>query len=76
MMVACAGGKKKTKQRAWGDTDNSKERQVPPRRCLLVLSHQLHVDIRLFRGAVHVLLPYVLSVVKIRIYNEGGDGSE
>jgi hypothetical protein len=66
MMVACAAGN-------WervGATDNAEEREVPPSWFLLVLSHQFHVNVRLFRGAVHVLLPDVFAVVQIRIYDE------
>lgn len=66
MMVACAVGN-------WervGATDNAKEREVPPSRCLFVLFHQFHVNVRLFRGAVHVLLPNILAVVQIRIHDE------
>lgn len=59
-----------------GMTDNGEEGKVPPRRCLFILSHQFHVNIWLFCGAVHILLPYVFPVVEVRIYDEGGDGSE
>lgn len=73
-MVACAGWEKATK--GGGMTDDGEEGEVPPRRRLLVLFHQFHVDIWLFGGAVHVLLPYVLAVVEVRIYDERGNGSE
>lgn len=66
MMVACAAGNWERE----GTTDNAEEGEVPPSRRLFVLSHQFHVNVRLFRGAVHVLLPNVLAVVQIRIYDE------
>lgn len=72
-MMAAGAGENKGRG---GSTDDGKEREVPPRWCLFVLSHQFHVDVRLFCGAVHVLLPDVLAMVKIRVYNERGDGGE
>lgn len=57
-------------------TDEAEEGEVPPRRRLLVLFHQFHVNIWFFGGAIHVLFPYILPVVEVRIHDERGNGSE
>lgn len=51
-------------------TYNRKKYNVPPSRCLLILSHKLHVNIWLFTCAVGVLPPYLLAVMEVGVHYE------
>ena len=55
-------------------TYNAKQGHVPPGRRLLVLSHQLHVDVRLLGRAVLVLPPNGLSVMQPCVHYQGANG--
>lgn len=57
-------------------THDTEQRHIPPCRCLLILSHQLHVDVWLLVGAVLVLGPNGLSLMEIGVDNQRGDGRE
>jgi hypothetical protein len=53
---------------------NREQTHVPPGRGFSVLLHHLHVDIRFLFGTISELLPDLLSMIEVGVYDQRSDG--